>query len=331
MRRTLFTLLRLAVGIGVLAYLVNSKIINLHALSRLISVWPISLAAVGLLLIDLGLMALRLCCLFRPQGLHLGWSDSLRLTALSSFFASFLPGRAGGDLVKIFYASKENSGRRTEIVAVLLFDRALGLFSLLLLPLLLAPFFPDLLRLMAIRVGLSIMAFLALGMVSAFLACLLAPALVGRLLAWSNKLLPGEVAGRFLGTVGAYGRRPGMLAGALGISLADNLMGIGILALALLAVNPASLAARLCVLVPIGQIVNSLPFTPGGLGVGETAFHALFSIAGLKGGADALLCWRVWNVLVGVLGLIVYLRGFQARIFEVLPDRAGALNMPPNS
>jgi glycosyltransferase 2 family protein len=325
MRRVLVTLLRLALGIGLIVYLIRSKIVDVHALSRMVSIWPISVAALTLLLIDLLLMSWRLCCLFRAQGLRLAWSDSWQLTSVSSFFSTFLPGRAGGDVAKIFYASKENSGRRTEIIAILLFDRAVGLFSLLLLPLLLAPIFPALFLSTGFRIAYAIVALLAALMIGGFLVCVLATPFIARLTAGEPpaggmakrpvRFLPGrQILARSLNTIAAYRRTPGPLLGALGISLADNLMGVCVLALALLVVNPGGIAPKLFVMVPIGQIVNSLPLTPGGLGVGEAAFHALFSVAGLKGGAEALLCWRIWNALVGMLGWIVYLRGFRARI-----------------
>ncbi|HEV2275421.1 MAG TPA: lysylphosphatidylglycerol synthase transmembrane domain-containing protein [Acidobacteriaceae bacterium] len=317
LRRWLFGLARLTIGIGLLVYLVKSKIVDFHSLSRLVAVWPISLAAIVLLLLDLALMACRLCLLFRAQGMHFQWAESLQLTSVSSFFSTFLPGRAGGDLAKIFYASKGSSGRRTEIITILLFDRALGLFSLLLLPLLLVPLFPELLRTSVVRAALLVDTLLALAMMSGFVGCTLAPR---RMADWADRrvLLRGSLpVRRFLETVAGYGRSPGMLSGALLISLADNLIGTGVLALGLFAVRPASVQAKLCVMVPLGQIVNSLPLTPGGLGVGETAFHALFGLAGMHGGADALLCWRIWNALVSLLGLFFYLRGIRTRILEL--------------
>lgn len=325
MRRFLFTLLRLALGIGLLAYLIKAKIIDLGVLSRLVSDWPITLVAILLLLLDLVLMAWRLCCLFRPQGLYLKFVTSLQLTCLSCFFATFLPGRAGGDIAKVFYAAKENTGRRTEIVTVLLLDRAMGLFSLLLLPLLLAPFFPSLQGIEAVRILLLVVILLAAGMLTVFLLTLFSPALVERLAQGPMKFLPGkELVVRSIAAIGAYRRGWGTLAGALGISLVDNLMAIGVLALGLLAVHPASLDPRLCVMVPMGEIVNCLPITPGGLGVGETAFNALFNIVGLRGGAEALLCWRVWNALVGMLGLVFYLQGFRARFVDITPSPSPA-------
>jgi glycosyltransferase 2 family protein len=317
MRQILLFLMRLGVGFGLLAYLAESKSIDLSTLSRLFTAWPISIGAITLLLLDLALMAWRLCWLFHPHGMHLPLGASLRLTLVGSFFASFLPGRAGGDLARVFYASRESSGRRTEIISVLIFDRAIGLFSMLILPLLLAPIFPELLRATVVRVALATAAILALGMLIAFLACVFIPSMVHRLArgplgfpAWR------ELVVRFLGTITAYSRSPGTLIAALSLALVGNLTCIAVTALALVAVQPARLAARLCVLVPIGQIVNSLPISPGGLGVGEAAFNALFKIAGLQGGAEALLCCRIWTILVSILGLAFYLRGFRGRVFS---------------
>jgi uncharacterized membrane protein YbhN (UPF0104 family) len=87
-----------------------------------------------------------------------------------------------------------------------------------------------------------------------------------------------------------------------------------VMVLAVFVLNPAGLDLKMCLIVPLGFVANSLPFTPGGLGVGETAFNALFTVAGLTGGAEALLCWRIWTALVRLLGLVFYLRGIE-RVF----------------
>jgi uncharacterized membrane protein YbhN (UPF0104 family) len=59
-----------------------------------------------------------------------------------------------------------------------------------------------------------------------------------------------------------------------------------------------------------------LPLTPGGLGVGESAYNVLFKMAGLEGGAEALLCWRIWRAAVGLIGLILYLRGPGRTVYD---------------
>ena len=104
-----------------------------------------------------------------------------------------------------------------------------------------------------------------------------------------------------------------MLAAFL-ISLVANTLLLIVMVLAVYVLNPTGLDLRMCLIVPLGFIANCLPFTPGGLGVGETAFNSLFSAAGLSGGAEALVCWRVWTALVRLLGLIFYLRGIE-RVF----------------
>ncbi len=323
-RQILLTLVRLAVGIGLLVYLARSGTIDFRALTRLLIAWPITLAAIALLLLDIGLMALRLSWLFAPLSLHLPLGTSLQLTLVGFFFTTFLPGAAGGDLAKVYYAARENRGRRTETITVLLFDRAIGLFSLLILPVLFAPLFPQLLRAVpAVRILVFTAAVLSFGMLGAFLVCLYNQSLVIRLaqgpfafLHWRNLI------GRILGTIGGYRRSPGTLIGALGLALAANLFLIGVTALAVFALSPANLAPKMCLIIPIGHVVNSLPLTPGGLGVGEAAFNALFEITGLHGGAEALLCWRIWTVLVGLLGLVFYLRGFKRCVVEAVSNPA---------
>lgn len=314
MRKILFAGLRAALGIGLLVYLVDSGTIEGRALAGLIPAWRLSVAAIFLVVADLALMAWRLLVLFRPQRLLLSGGDALRLTFVGSFFSNFLPGRAGGDLAKIFYASKENAGRRAEIIAILLLDRAIGLFSLLLLPLLMLPFFPGLMRFEAVRIAIAIMSMMVLGMVLALLGSVFAPAFLSR---WttSSRRIPGKVLfARLLKTVSSYRQHPGSLGAALLLSLSANLILVGTLLIAVMVVDPAGLEARLLVLAPIGQVINSLPLTPGGLGVGESAFQGLFGLVGVTSGASALICWRIWNFVASLAGLVFYLRGFRARI-----------------
>jgi glycosyltransferase 2 family protein len=314
--KLLFALVRLGIGIGLLVYLAKSGILDLRALSKLLTAWPITLAAVALLLFDVFLMAARLSWLFRPQSLLLSLRMSLQLTLVGFFFGTFLPGAAGGDFAKLFYATRENKGRQTEIVTVVMFDRVIGLFSMCLLPLLLAPLFPDLIRnVPVLRYLLLTVALLALGLLAGFLLCLWKQPII-EILGWKafGFLRWKNLAIRGLETIQTYHRSPGTLVAALGASMLADVALIGVTALGVLVVNPSGLSMKMCLVIPMGYMANSMPLTPGGLGVGETAFNALFDITGLHGGAEALLCWRVWSALVGILGLIFYLSGVKRTI-----------------
>jgi glycosyltransferase 2 family protein len=310
-RPAVWFLVRLSVGIALIAYLARSRIIDFHSLLKPIAAWPIDLAAVSLIFLDVVLMAARLSMLFKPQGLQLSFANSLKLTLVSSFFATFLPGAAGGDLAKLFYAAKENKGRRAEIVTVVIFDRAIGLFSILILPLLFAPLFRPLIRDVAVlRMLLIAAVILALCMLAGLILCLRSPAALSRLLEWGFRFLPGKkLAERSIASVAAYRGHARVLVAALGLSLLANLTLIGATALAIWALHPASMSMKMCLVIPLGDLANNLPLTPGGLGVGESAYSVLFKLAGLEGGAEALLCWRIWRAAVGLLGLILYLRG----------------------
>jgi len=316
--RMLLGFVRLAIGIALLVYLAESQIIDFRTLAKLATAWPITLAALALIFLDITFMALRLCWLFRPQGLQLPFIRSLELTLVSSFFTTFLPGAAGGDLAKLFYAAKENKGRRTEIVTIVAFDRVVGLFSLLLLPLLFAPLFSGLIRSERVLQNLLITAAaLAVCSLGAFSLCLINPPWMNRAAQWVSRLLPGrKVPERVLATMGVYRTNARFLFAALGASLVSNLILIVATALAIVVVSPNSLSLKMCLVVPLGDVANGLPLTPGGLGVGETAFNALFKVVGLQGGAEAILCWRIWRALVGLVGLILYLRGVGRVVFD---------------
>jgi uncharacterized protein (TIRG00374 family) len=263
------------------------------------------------------LMAFRLSVLFRARGIHLGLWNSFQLTLMGLFFSTFLPGRAGGDLARVYYALRDKSGRREEILTVLIFDRAIGLFSLLLLPLLSLVVFQSILwEVPDLRVLVMIIAALSAGMLISFLICIFSRPKSfltkeeNRGWLWGRRLV-----GKVLQTIRAYRHNPGTLMGALAISLAANALVIAVTALAVRLLDATQVSARMWVIIPAGQIANSLPLTPGGLGVGETAFNSLFKMAGMENGADALLCWRIWTILASFLGLILYWRGLKGQVF----------------
>ena len=313
-RRTthiLFATLRTSIAIGLLVYLGVSGVINWSALHGLVTSWGVALAALVVLAIDVCVIAWRLCVIFKPRGLYLSLHSSLRLTLIGIFFNTCLPGSTGGDVIKIYYATRDNRGRRTEVATIMLLDRAIGMFALMVWPLLVAPLFPQLLR------SLPILRFLlwAAAVVS---GAMLVGMLVGsmervrhsRFVAWTCQKLPlGSYAERVFDTVHAYRYNLTTLLAAIGLSLLAHTMTIGGTLLAAQAINPSGFIWQMSILIPLGFLANCLPLTPGGLGVGEAAFDQLFSMAGLTGGAETLLGWRVLMLMIGLPGLLFYLQG----------------------
>jgi glycosyltransferase 2 family protein len=323
-RRIFWLVVRLTIAGALLAYLAKSRTIDLRAISRPFTAWPIALAAIALILIDMAMMAQRLVWLFRPVGLNISWNKSFQVTMVSFFFTAFLPGATGGDLSRLYYVAKDYKARRPEIIIVLLFDRGIGMLSLVLMPLMFAPFFArEVAATPALRDLLVISAALSAILVAGFFACVYFRPLAEKVAHAIFGILPWkDWYGQVIRTVGDYRTRLGAVGAALVISIvANSLTVVGVL-LAVFALDPAALNLKMSLVVPLGFVANTLPVTPGGLGVGEAAFNSLFAIAGLRGGADALICWRVWTALVRLFGVIFYLRGIE-RVFGPPVGRPG--------
>ncbi len=319
--RILLTTLRFTIAIGLLVYLAVSGAINWSALRGLAAVWPVTLAALILLLADIVVSAWRLCVLMKPRGLQLSLASSARLTLMGIFFNACLPGSTSGDVVKIYYASEGNPGRRTELTTIILLDRATGMFAMMIWPLIVAPFFPQLVGSSAILRGL-------LWTAAAVATIMFAGMLIGlssrlrnsRLLALTFRKLPlGGYAEKVFDTLHLYRHHKGTLLAAVMISLVIHTMTVGVTLLIAQATNPNGFRWEISLLVPLGFLANTLPLTPGGLGVGEAAFNKLFGMAGLTGGAEILIGWRLLAILCGLVGLVFYLQGRKHFVHAALP------------
>jgi len=312
-RKVFWLLVRLVIAGALLAYLARSGYISPRALSRPFTAWPLALAAVTLILIDIAMMAQRLIWLFRPIGLTVSFSKSFQLAMVSFFFAVFLPGATGGDLSRLYYVAKDHKTRRSEIIIVSLFERGIGMLSLLLMPLLFAPFFlRDVASSPALRDLLVVSAALSALLIAGFFACVCFQPLMERVAHAIFGILPWkEWYGQVIRTVGGYRSSLGAVGAALAISLVANSLTVLGVILAVLALDPTAVNLKMSLVIPLGFVANTLPVTPGGLGVGEAAFNSLFAVAGLRGGAEALICYRVWAALVRLLGVVFYLRGIE--------------------
>lgn len=321
-RGRLFTVARFAVAAALLTYLATSGALDWSALRRLTAAWPILLIAAGVLLVDLIVTSWRLTVLLRPRGFRMSVAASTRLSLIGVFFNLFLPG-GGGDLVRIFYAASDAVGRRTEVAAIVLLDRLFGFYGMLLFALILAPFFAPLIGGSA---GLTALVWFA----AALLVTVTLVGAVGlsrrtresRLVAGLLARMPlGGYATRVLDTVQAYRSNGGVIAAAVGISLLAHALSVAIMLL--LAQLTAAGGARpaMAFLSILGFMANSLPITPGGLGVGEAAFDSLFALAGFDGGAEAVIGWRLLTLILAPAGLLLYLRGRQ-QFVRAAPDPA---------
>ena len=301
---------RIVLAAALLGYLVYSGSIDWDFLAGLFSAWYFSLAAIaGFILVHM-VLAWRLQILLQAHDLVLAYWPAFRLTLIGLFFNTYLPGAQGGDLIKIYYASKGNPGKRTEIITIMIFDRLVGMFSLFVAPVIIAPFFYDVIAanrpmqgLLLITSGASV------AVVVSVIIGMRMDVEHGRFFVWLyNKIPKGEFLRRILVTIHSYRHNSKKVLFTVALSIAMQTLVIGSMLFIAAAITPGGADTRMALLVPMGFLATALPVTPGGIGVGEAALDSLFKLFDLHGGAELLLGWRVLMVIIGMLGLYYYLR-----------------------
>jgi len=261
-------LLRISCGLALLAALYHWRFIDVAALQALLAHPVVLVRALAGALANLPLEAGRWHMLLRAQGLALPFTRTTRVFAMSLFFANFLPGAAGGDLIRGAYLYKAAQGRRTPALLSIALDRLLGFAAFVLLGLVAVAVRPAALHGV---LGWSILA-LSLALVGALVALFLLAPRAGRYARHMQPWLAGIVTDLALALrLYARDRRCLGLAFLLSLSIA-----------ALAAVPVALIAATLpqgglsildyAIAALYALIANSLPVTPGGVGLGEAAF-----------------------------------------------------------
>ncbi|MGQ0538906.1 MAG: lysylphosphatidylglycerol synthase transmembrane domain-containing protein [Gemmatimonadaceae bacterium] len=322
-RRVLSGVARFAVAGALLWLLATSGRVEWEVLARLRTQLGVALIALALVCAVFLLLSWRACLLLRARGLRLSLHDSTALSLITNLFALVLPG-GSGDLARVYYSTRNAPGRRTEIATVLILERVMGLLALTLFPLLAAPLCLPLLA----RSPLLQTLLVAAGATSALITLAIAVAMSGRARALPavqlllRKLPLRGYLGLMLDTLHGFRRRVDALAVAVGISALAHALSMGVVVLLVRAMQPIQDVVAVPFLASLGFVANNIPITPGGLGVGEAAFESLFSVAGLEGGAEALIAWRVLLLALTPLGAWLYLRG-QASVRVLATESAG--------
>lgn len=98
--------------------------------------------------------------------------------------------------------------------------------------------------------------------------------------------------------------RPGGLAACFAISLGSNILNVLAFIPAALALGERLPALSICLAGPLIILANSLPISPGGVGVAESTSHALLD--GFAYGAEVMLLLRAAIVVSALPGAAFY-------------------------
>lgn len=257
---------------------------------------------VPLVFVNLAAQALRWYCLLRSQGIQTHLLRVLSLAWIGNFWATVSPGGLGGEVARGYLIWRREPHRKPAAVVSVVADRGLGLVAFLVLSVAAWGWFLCEERTPASGwVGVASVTLLGLAVL--LLGVLWAPDSVffrrpSLLEAWAAgaRRFVSEALSQVGWTVAA---------GALAFIAAAALVGSFSLA-ALSLGAPLSLRTGFLV-VPHVVIANTVPISPGGVGVGEAAASILFQEMGRSDGAELMLLVRAVIYLLRLPGAFVLL------------------------
>jgi uncharacterized protein (TIRG00374 family) len=223
-------------------------------------------------------------------------------------YSAFLPGGISGDAVRAYLFMKAVPNRRLAILGAMVLDRVLGLVSMVFLGLI-AAFY------MAINVAF-IRPYLA-GFTAIFLALVGGVALlhfIGGRHRHDEAAAPKGLVEiiwskvtRMVASLRIHEYAPRVLTMAVLQSMVIHLLVVVLIFLCSVHSNAGLDFLGVFVATPIGLLVNAIPLSPGGLGIGENAFELLYRTIGGRNGANSFLLARVFIYSPAIVGLVYVL------------------------
>lgn len=262
--------------------------------------------------------------LLRVAGCQVRWWAAFRLSYLGLFFNLVMPGLTGGDVVKAVLAVRENPGKRPDALVSVVVDRLMGMFALAFLAsvvILVADSFAELRPIVP-----PIMVVMLVG------GLVYTSRRVRKLLRFDallDRLPMGERLKSLDAAVVAYRRRPLELVLAFGLSMGNHFLAVvGVMGLGAAFGVPSGLIGLVdyLAIVPVANMLSSIPITPGGWGVGEAAYGYLFQMAGVAAslGVAVSVGFRLCQMLIGFAGGLYLLKpGASATAREGLVEAEG--------
>jgi hypothetical protein len=313
-QKLLLATLKVSLAVGILGYLFT-RIQDSSGFSRLVTEpkhWPSLAAAQVIVLVAFSLSFIRWYLLVRGLKLEFHLRDAFRLGTLGFLFNQISPGSVGGDLLKAVFIAKEQPGRRTEAVATVVIDRAVGLYAMLLVASLgLALVSGEIARSLIVQ-KLRIVVWWAAAIGTLGFAWAMSPLATGRRVrAWADRLpLVGHTVTRLIDATAVYHSRRAYVFAALALAAVTHAM----LILAFwfisrgLPVHEPTLY-QCASIVPPSLVAGTLPLTPGGLGTLEATTEFFYATLGAREGDGTIvaLAYRAMTYVFAAVGACYYL------------------------
>lgn len=295
--------LRLLPGIALIAVLFATGALDISALAAVARQPLLAAGAVVVLFLTLPVAALRWQLLLRAQRIALAPVATFRLVLGTTFYGTLLPGVVGGDVLRTALTIRAAREHKAAALLSIVLDRALGLAGLLLVAIGLALIHPSALSRL---IGATALAIGGVLLALTFAAHRIAPLARGR-----GRIATGtrEMAA----ALRLWRAAPAAIVTGLALSMVVaglDLAGLLLIARAAGLAQPTGIEQALA--GTLALLANSLPLTPGGLGVGEAAYaHAVALLDGAASGAphaSAFLAYRCATILSTLPGALAKLK-----------------------
>jgi uncharacterized membrane protein YbhN (UPF0104 family) len=269
-----------------------------------------------LLLLTLPVVAIRWGILLRALGVSIPFLNLLHFVAIGVLTNVFLLGSTGGDAIRGIYAWRALGRSGGRVAVSVLADRLFSLLAVLFVSLAFSLRYWNHMQQVPVlaALGMSIIAAggaCVIGVCVLFAAPGLTRSLEVRLLRWPTA---ASLLVRMRGVIVMLRTNPPSLLAAFSLALMTQILTVlAVLVLAQAIKIGVLSAADYMFAVPLTLMVNALPLTPGGIGVGEAAFDQICRwLEPTPSGAaysSIFFAFRVVSTLTcipGVISLAIY-------------------------
>jgi uncharacterized membrane protein YbhN (UPF0104 family) len=310
-RRAVLFFLKYVVGISLIVWMVWSGRVDLGVARTLPAM--LVLQAAALMLVQTFLGAVRVRYILAHQDIRTGIWQCVLFNCSGILYSAFLPGGISGDAVRAYLFMKAIPMHRLAILGAMLLDRVLGLLSMVTFGLCAALY-------MAIRLPVIRPYLLVFGAI--FLALVGGVAVLhfigGRHRAHETPFadLPSLWAKlkHGIAELRIHHYSVPVLLSVVVQSVAIHLTAVAVIYICSIHAGAGLDFLGVFVATPIGLLVNAIPLSPGGLGIGENAFEFLYRAIGGSHGATSFLLARFFLYSPALVGLAYVLRRMVFRV-----------------
>lgn len=303
---------KVVLTLGLMTWLVQGGALDFSQLRLLVGNLKVLLIALGAwLFLIVFLSAARWRMLLQLVGVEVPWLRAVALQVVALFFNAVVPGGIGGDFLKNHTLLGNQPGR---IAGIVLIERALGVATLVWVSL-----FGIVLSAESLAESRALMTLAGVCLLLV-LGSILGPWLLLRFLPEefkevSEKHEEGSFRAKlrsalfgFIESLKIVQLSPPTIARVTAVSF---LMHAGLTFCFFLLTrhlnNPDAALSQIALVYPLGMLTFVLPVSVSGMGVGHVAFDQLFSVVGLRSGANVFNLFVFAQLVPVTLGALLFL------------------------